>query len=95
MVRDARVQVNLESGDEVVIVEGVAAALPEEYARDWADTYNEKYNWDMPETTDDVWQVVPSRVLAWLCDSTGLDYGAGYSNSATEWLFVQEKTAKG
>ena len=89
MGRNSHVQVNLESGDEVVVVEGVATALREEHAVDWANTYNEKYNWDMPETTNDVWQVTPTRVLAWLCDSTGLDYGAGFSNSATEWRFDQ------
>ena len=90
IARNARIQVNLESANEVVVIEGVATKLPEQHAIEWARTYNEKYNWDMPETTDDVWQVAPTRVLAWLCDSTGLDYGAGFSNSATEWRFEQQ-----
>lgn len=85
--RDPHVQVNLESGGEVVVIEGIARALEERDAVAWADTYNEKYHWDLPLTSDSVWQVVPHRVLAWLCDSSGLDYGMGFSNSATEWRF--------
>lgn len=85
--RNPRLQVNLESADEVVVIEGIATALREDDAADWANTYNRKYNWDMPVTADDVWVVTPTRVLAWLCDSSGLDYGAGFSNSATEWRF--------
>ena len=41
----------------------------------------------MPESSQDVWQVEPHRVLAWLCESSGLDYGASFHNSATEWRF--------
>lgn len=56
-MRDDRVQVNLESGDEVVIIEGRAAALHEQHASLWADTYNKKYQWDMPTTCEDVWKI--------------------------------------
>ena len=90
ITRNSSVQVNLESADEVVVIEGTATQLPQAHASAWATAYNEKYHWDMPESIEDVWQVVPARVLAWLCDSTGLDYGAGFSNSATEWRFDQE-----
>jgi general stress protein 26 len=86
--RDPRVQINLESADELIIVEGIAQALmDQEMAQVWSDTYNEKYNWDMPARVDDVYRVSPERVLAWICDSTGLDHGSGFSNSATEWKF--------
>lgn len=84
---DARVQVNLESGDELVIIEGFARSMPEALAATWAEQYNEKYNWDMPVSTNGVYQVTPSRVMAWMCDPTGLDGGALFSNSATEWRF--------
>ena len=94
LASNPRVQINLESGDEVVVVEGVATALQQRDAVDWAKSYNRKYNWDMPETADDVWQVTPTRVLAWLCDSSGLDYGAGFSNSATEWRFERSETSR-
>lgn len=82
-----KVQVNLESGDELVIIEGAAIPLEQVDAVDWADAYNKKYNWDMPAQADGVWQVVPTRVLAWISDSSGLDDGASFSNSATEWRF--------
>ena len=85
--RDPRVQVNLESADEVVIIEGVVSALSDSDAELWAKLYNEKYSWDMLAISDDCWQVRPVRVLAWTSDSSGLDYGAGFSNSATEWIF--------
>ena len=86
--RDPRVQVNLESADEVIIVEGIAEEIADEkIARVWADTYNEKYSWDMPVSIEDVYSVSPKRILAWICDSSGLDYGAAFSNSATEWRF--------
>ena len=81
------VEVHLESADEVVIIEGVAVPLRAENGAIWADAYNLKYSWDMPTDVTGVWTVQPSRVMAWLCDSSGLDGGAGFSNSATEWSF--------
>jgi hypothetical protein len=86
--RDERVQMNLESADEVVIIEGRAAPLSDQgTATLWAEAYREKYNWDMPAEVDGVFVINPTRVLAWLCDSSGLDAGAGFSNSATQWDF--------
>jgi uncharacterized protein (DUF2249 family) len=85
--RDPRVQVNLESGDELVILEGHADGLPKAQVRTWVARYREKYDWEMPESAEGVYRVVPRRVLAWICDSSGLDAGAQFSNSATEWRF--------
>ncbi|MEE9255438.1 MAG: hypothetical protein V3U43_10905, partial [Pseudomonadales bacterium] len=56
-------------------------------AQKWALAYNQKYNCDMPAETEGVYVVTPERVLAWISDSSGLDGGAGFSNSATEWRF--------
>ncbi len=88
---DPHVQVHLESGDELVILEGVAGrdASQDDFAR-WSSEYAEKYNWDEPPPPDEVIVVRPRRVLAWLCDPTGLDGGAGFLNSATEWRFERE-----
>ena len=61
---DSRVQVTLESADELVIIEGHAAPLAEEDAAEWASEYNQKYNWDMPESTQGVYRVEPQRVPA-------------------------------
>ena len=89
IARDGRVQVNLESADEVVVIEGIAEPLIEQIpAETWAGAYNEKYNWDMPAEINGVYVVKPTRVLAWLSDSSGLDRGATFSNSATEWRFT-------
>ena len=83
-----QLQINLESGDELVIIEGVAQPLEQTQLEFWVDAYRKKYQWEMPDTTDGVWQVIPGRVLAWISDSSGLDDGATFSNTATEWRFA-------
>jgi len=85
--RNTRLQVNLESADEVVIIEGRAEPFAAADIAEWVGGYREKYNWEMPEETEGVWRVRPDRVLAWICDSSGLDAGAAFANSATEWRF--------
>ena len=88
ITRNPRVQVNLESADELVIIEGRVEPLRDESsARIWAERYNEKYSWDMPASVTGVFRVIPQRAMAWLCDASGLDAGSGFSNSATEWRF--------
>lgn len=90
--RDPRVQVNLESAEEVVLIEGRAHPVSDEIAAtEWASEYGHKYHWEMPENLRDVWVVEPERVLAWLSDSSGLDGGAGFSNSATAWVFAHKR----
>jgi len=84
---DPKVQLNLESGAELVIIEGVATPLEQSDVEFWVEAYKKKYSWDMPSQTEGVWQVIPKRVLAWISDSSGLDDGASFSNSATEWKF--------
>ena len=86
-------QVNLESGDELVIIEGVALPLEQPDVDDWADAYNQKYNWDMPAQADGVWQVFPTRVLAWISDSSGLDDGASFSAEDMAERFSRGVTA--
>ena len=64
-----------------------ADGLPEAQVRTWVARYREKYHWEMPERAEGVYRVTPTRVLAWISDSSGLDAGAQFSNSATEWRF--------
>jgi hypothetical protein len=67
LARDPRLSINLESGDEVVILEGVAEPLtdPALFAR-YVDTYDAKYA-IRPESTDGgTFFVCPRRVFAWL-----------------------------
>ncbi|MGE0623243.1 MAG: pyridoxamine 5'-phosphate oxidase family protein [Pseudomonadales bacterium] len=87
ITRDPRVQINLESADELVIVEGNAGPISENDVDFWVTTYKDKYNWDMPRSTNGVFRVTPVRVLAWICDPSGLDGGTLFSNTATEWRF--------
>ncbi|MCB1693563.1 MAG: pyridoxamine 5'-phosphate oxidase family protein [Pseudomonadales bacterium] len=87
IARDSRVQVNLESADELVIIEGHAAQMDASDLEFWIRAYREKYETDMPESTDGVYVVNPRRVLAWMVDPTGRDGGVLFSNTATEWKF--------
>jgi general stress protein 26 len=85
---DPRVQVNLESGDEVVMIEGRARRLRDRaQIKTYVARYRDKYNWDIAEDDPDLFIVEPLRALAWIVDGTGLDGGAAFSNSATEWRF--------
>ena len=76
LARDPRVVVHLESGEEVVIVEGVAEptsaddGVIEEYERKYAFRAEAGEGW---------YRVVPKRVLAWT--------ETGYPKSATRFDF--------
>lgn len=86
LARDPRVSVNLESGEDVVILHGVAEAVTDEgeVARVSA-VYAEKYTWKQPLPPD--WYVVrPRRALGWLCPSAGGTESI-YAGSATRWVF--------
>ena len=87
MQTNDKIQINLESGDELVIIEGRALPIEASQISMWVTAYKAKYNWDMPASREGVWQVLPQRVLAWISDNTGLDDGVSFSNSATEWKF--------
>lgn len=82
------VSVNLESGDECVIVEGRATLVgDQELAVRVANSYNEKYHWNVEAKPGEFFEVHPRVVFGWLCDSSGRDGGALYSQTATRWLF--------
>jgi hypothetical protein len=82
------VSVNLESGDECVIIEGTATPLLDEaLARRVAAVYNEKYHWDMAPTAGEFFELRPRAIFGWLCDGSGRDGGALFSQSATRWRF--------
>ena len=68
IARDPRVSVNLDSGDEVVIIEGVAEPLPAELADSIPAAYKRKYDWEVTvdEGGDNGWYAVrPVRAYAW------------------------------
>lgn len=67
LARDPRAVVHLESGDDVVIVEGVAAPMAGDDLRErYADAYEQKYNF-RPEGMEGAvgFRVTPKIVLAW------------------------------
>ena len=84
----AEVSVNLESGDDCVILEGTAervhdpSGLGPVLAR-----YEEKYHWKMEPAPGEFWIVRPRVAFGWVCDGSGLDAGALYSATATRWTF--------
>jgi hypothetical protein len=73
MLRDRRIVVHLESGDDVVVVTGLASTIgPDVWATDEVlDPYEAKYNFRpvKPDGTDsfgnDWFAVTPIHVLAW------------------------------
>ena len=88
IARDARVTVNLESGDECVIVEGTATAVsdPRE-RRAFAAAYEPKYNWPMSlDFVDVVYVVRPSVVLGWIAHDIAPE-ATLFQATATRWRF--------
>jgi nitroimidazol reductase NimA-like FMN-containing flavoprotein (pyridoxamine 5'-phosphate oxidase superfamily) len=86
--RHPAVSVNLESGDECVILEGTASLLLDEApTRRVTAAYNEKYHWNMEPKPGEFFAVRPRRVFGWLCDGSGRDGGALFSQTATRWSF--------
>lgn len=82
------VSVNLESGDECVILEGAAQAERDPATlRRVADAYNAKYHWDMKLEPGEFFAFRPRVGFGWLCDPSGEDRGILYGQTATRWRF--------
>jgi Pyridoxamine 5'-phosphate oxidase len=91
------ITVHLESGSEVVIVEGVAAVVGDRaLVVRVVDLYNAKYHWDVdPDALPGpFYEVRPRVAFGWTSDATGLDGGAGFHGSATRWKFSLHHTRK-
>jgi PPOX class probable F420-dependent enzyme len=79
LARDPRVVVHLESGDEVVILEGEAERVVLDEAG--ADAYEAKYAYRPEPGSDGLWLAVPPRVAyAWL--------ESDYPRTATRFAFA-------
>jgi hypothetical protein len=88
IARDPRVTVNLDSGDDCVIVEGTAEATTNVALRTaFAAEYSTKYEWEMTVDFVDVLYIVrPRIVLGWIVTSIGP--GATlFGATATRWTF--------
>ena len=84
------ISVNLESGGEVVILEGTAQLLDDRgLLVRICNVYNEKYAWDLdPDAPPGpFYEVRPRVAFGWVSDPTGLDRGAAFHGTATRWRF--------
>lgn len=80
LARDPRIVVHLESGDEVVILEGVVEPAGEERRRTLADEYERKYGYRPgDDQVAGFHQLRPQRALAWL--------ETDYPRTATRFVF--------
>jgi nitroimidazol reductase NimA-like FMN-containing flavoprotein (pyridoxamine 5'-phosphate oxidase superfamily) len=88
IARDPRVTVNLESGDECVIVEGTADAVTDEKTRRaFCDAYEPKYDWNMTlDFVDVVYVVRPRLVLGWIAVDLARE-STLFQATATRWHF--------
>lgn len=91
LARSADVSLNLESGDECVIVEGSARQeLDPGTTRTVVDVYNQKYAWDMQAEPGEFYALTPRVAFGWVCDGSGEDGGALFQQSATRWSFASQ-----
>lgn len=82
------VTVHLESGDQVVIIEGTAERVvdPARQGR-FLESYNPNYHAQFAAPPGVVFAVRPRVAIGWLSDPTGLDGGATFGNTGTRWDF--------
>ncbi len=85
LAANPRVVVHLESGAELVVVEGRAREIRDAptIAR-FVAGYNPKYGWDFTVAqleTGGLFEVRPERAFAWLGDE-----GEAFSGTATRWV---------
>lgn len=87
--RDPRIEFHLESGDEVVILSGVAQPVTDEQERSrFLDVFNPKYRWNWaPPAPPALYVLRPAKAIAWLSDPSGEDWGAIFGATATRWTF--------
>jgi hypothetical protein len=90
LVVNPAITVHLESGSEVVIIEGVCeqvtdSSLLERVIR----IYSAKYHWDIePGNGSEPFYVVrPQVAFGWVSDESGFDGGSAFHGTATRWRF--------
>ena len=84
------IAVHLESGSEVVIIEGMAETVSDvALVERVVSIYNAKYHWDVdPNNLPGSFYAVRPRVaFGWVSDESGFDGGAAFHGTATRWRF--------
>jgi hypothetical protein len=89
LMANPEVTVHLESGDEVVILEGTAERITDaEEGRQFAAAYNPKYHGELTGPPGALFVVKPRLAFGWISDPTGLDGpGAIFGSTGTRWEF--------
>jgi len=89
LARDPHLTVHLDSGAEVVIIEGTATERDErDLTSRLAVAYNEKYRWDLDPDAHMPWyEVRPEVAFGWIVDDSGADHGATFHGTTTRWRF--------
>jgi hypothetical protein len=84
--------VHLESGAQLVVVEGLARQVSEPDLIDaFLIAYNPKYGWNFTKAdlgSGELFEVQPRKAFAWLGDE-----GSEFSGTATRWLFESSPAA--
>jgi hypothetical protein len=84
------ITVHLESGSDVVILEGLAQTVVDVSLVELVvAAYNEKYRWDVDphDMPGPLYAVRPRVAFGWLSDESGADRGAAFHGTATRWRF--------
>jgi hypothetical protein len=85
--------VHLESGGEVVILEGVVRTVSDpSLLTPVVAVYNGKYRWDLDAARlpGPFFALEPDVAFGWVSDPSGLDAGAAFGGTATRWRFRAE-----
>jgi hypothetical protein len=93
LAQQSAITVHLESGSEVVILEGEATVVTDaEVLQAIIVAYNAKYHWELdPQALPGPFYAVhPKIAFGWISDASGLDGGAAFHGTATRWTFPGE-----
>lgn len=88
LMANPEVTVHLESGDDVVILEGRAERLMgHAEGQQFIGPYNKKYRSSQTEPPGALFRLAPKVALGWASDPTMLDGGAISGSTGTRWDF--------
>ncbi len=92
LLANPNVVVHLESGADLVVLEGTAQEITDEaWVEQFLAAYNPKYSWEFRVsqlTSGGLFRVQPQRVFAWRGDE-----GDAFSGTATRWTLQTEAGA--
>jgi len=86
------ITLHLESGSEVVIIEGIAEQTTDtSLVEQVVSLYNQKYHWDTDpyNLPGPFYAVRPQAAFGWISDESGFDRGSAFHGTATRWRFTQ------